>query len=465
MYLRVMHKSWKFAVLAVSVGCAHAAPEPGALSGPPEARYTVTIFDNFDGARVEACFDGFAPSHLSSMDADAARGLVRAWSESGTLDLHEGRIELPSIANGVCISYETRFVDEVFRTRDSRAVVVSQAEWLWRPEPFPSELDAFVSIAMPSGARASLPWTYDGTVYHLDRGAFYRSGYNVLGVFLEERFAVAGTYVTVARLGPQPAAEVTRQWLTRAIGTVASVGGEFPVERLHFVIVPVDGMSRPVAFGMVRRGGGVSVLLIPSSTAPARQLEADWVAIHELSHIWLPRVQRKDRWLTEGIATYLQEVLRARCGLQSAKVSWNRIRDGLERGRRSGTGRILTSESRDMNRTGAYYRVYWAGTAFALEADLQLRRESDGAMTLLRALELAHPRLSRLRGFVDAEVVLNALDEVSGSDFLVELGARYASSAHFPATRLLDDPANKPIRTKIMQVEPGRCVLSVESSQ
>lgn len=452
-------------MLAASIGCAHAAPAPAALEGTPRARYTVTIFDNFDGAKVRSCFDGFTPSHLSSMDADAARSLVRAWSEQGTLDVHESRIDLPTSAGGVCVSYETRFVGEVFRTRDSRAVIVSQAEWLWRPEPFPPDLDASVSIVLPPSASASLPWAHDGTEYYPNRDAFYRNGYNVFGVFSEERFAVAGASVTVARLGPKPADEVTRQWLSRAIGAVASAGSELPVERLHFVVVPVDGMRRPVAFGMVRRGGGVSVLLIASSTASVRELEADWVAIHELSHLWLPRLYRQDRWLTEGIATYLQEVLRARCGLQSATVSWNRIRDGLERGRRSGTGRILTSESRDMNRTGAYYRVYWAGTAFALEADLRLRRESAGQMTLLRALDLAQPRLSSLRGLADAEEVLKVLDEVSGSDFLVELGARYASSARFPATRLLDDGAGKAIRKKIMESEPDRCLFSVESFQ
>jgi hypothetical protein len=459
-----MYENWKLAAFVALVGCAHGAPPPAAVDVDPTARYEITIFDNFDGAKVRACFEGFVLSHLSPVDSEAARGMMVARSDRGALEVRAGRIELPAPESSVCVSYETRFVDEVFRTRDTRAVIVSQSEWLWRPEPFPSDLDASVSFSLPSGTRVSLPWTGHGVSYKPDEDAFYRSGYNVFGVFSEERFSVGDTSVTVARLGPQPADEAVRQWLTRAIGAVASVGSELPVKRLHFVIVPVDGMDRPVAFGMVRRGGGVSVLLIPSTTAEAHELEADWVAIHELSHLWLPRLYRQDRWLTEGIATYLQEVLRARCGLQSAAVSWNRIRDGLERGRRSGTGRILTSESRDMNRTGAYFRVYWAGTAFALEADLRLRRESHGEMTLLRALDLAQPRLSG--DLADAEEVLTVLDEVSGSDFLVELGARYASSARFPTTRLLDDPASKRIRRQIMKLEPNGCIgSSVESSR
>ena len=459
-----MFENWKLAALVALVGCARTAPPRAAVDADPTARYEITIFDNFDGAKVRACFEGFVLTHFSPVDSEAARAMTAARSDRGALEVHAGRIELPVPESSVCVSYETRFVNEVFRTRDSRAVIVSQGEWLWRPEPFPSDLDTSVSFSLPSGARASLPWTGHGVSYHPDEDAFYRGGYNVFGVFAEERFSVGDTSVAVARLGPQPAGEAVRRWLSSAIGAVASVGSKLPAKRLHFVIVPVDGMDRPVAFGMVRRGGGVSVLLIPSTTAEARELETDWVAIHELSHLWLPRLYRQDRWLTEGIATYLQEVLRARCGLQSAAVSWNRIRDGLERGRRAGTGRILTSESRDMNRTGAYFRVYWAGTAFALEADLRLRRESRGEMTLLRALDLAQPRLSG--PLADAEEVLAVLDEVSGSDFLVELGARYASSTRFSTKHLLDDPVSKRIRRQITRLEPDGCVgSSAESSR
>lgn len=453
----VMHRPWKTAAFACLLGCSHTVSTPTVTERAPRARYEVTIFDNLDGAEVHACFEGFVPRHLAPVDRDAARGIVRAWTENGPLEVGADRIELPLPGGAVCLSYQTRFKNEFFRTQDSRAVIVSPAEFLWRPEPFPAHLDATVSITPPMGKSVSLPWRSDDGDYRPNDDAFHRNGYAVLGSFAEQRFSIGRTFVTVARLGAKPEDEVVRAWLGRAIDAVESVGEEFPVKRLHFVVVPIDDMDRPVAFGMVRRGGGVSVLLVPSSTAKTHELEADWVAIHELSHLWLPRLYRQDRWLSEGIATYLQEVLRARCGLQRPAVSWDRIRDGLERGLRAGTGRVLASESRDMNRTGAYHRVYWAGTAFALEADLRLRRESQGEMTLLRALALARSRLSGLSDPVGAEAVLKVLDEVAGSSFLVELGARYASSADFPKTRLLDDPGSKQIRRNIMRLEPDRC--------
>jgi hypothetical protein len=245
----------------------------------------------------------------------------------------------------------------------------------------------------------------------------------------------------------------------------ASVGDRFPRDQVHFVIVPTPTEEKQVAFGMVRRGGGSSVLLLPSPNATVNQLEADWVAIHELSHLWLPALQPKDRWISEGIATYLQEVLRARCGLQSGERAWTRLQEGFERGRRSGTGRPLASESRDMNRTGAYHRVYWAGAAFALETDVRLRENSNGNMTLLHAISDGQRVWGTEARPVDASVLLRALQEASGASFIEELGETYAVSSSFPRIAYVDSPRYREIRAQIMSRADDACGLSAESSR
>jgi hypothetical protein len=216
---------------------------------------------------------------------------------------------------------------------------------------------------------------------------------------------------------------------------------------------------------MVRRGGGPSILLLPSSYAGVAELEADWVAIHELSHLWLPRLHAEDRWLSEGIATYLQEVLRARCGLQSSDRAWRRLQEGLERGRRSGTGRRLSSESRAMNRTGAYQRVYWAGTAFALEIDVLLRQRSNGEATLLTALSGAQQRRGIDADLVSASAFLKSLERASGTDFIEELGRQYAASAVFPDTSYLDSPDHSEFRAEITSPADGACGINAVSSR
>jgi len=298
-----------------------------------------------------------------------------------------------------------------------------------------------------------------------EQSAFYTSAYGVFGSFEYQSFSVVGTSVEVARLGPWPPADEIRRWLGRALQATASVGGRFPHDRVHFIIIPTPSQDKHVVFGMVRRGGGSSVLLLPSPNATVGELESDWVAVHELSHLWLPHLYPGDRWITEGIATYLQEVLRARCGLQSSERAWTRLQEGFERGRRAGTGRPLASESREMSRTGAYHRVYWAGAAFALAVDVRLRKNSNGEMTLLRAISDGQRVWGTDARLVDGSALLSALQEASGADFIQELAETYAANSDFPSIEYVRSPEYREIRRQILSGADEACGLSAESSR
>lgn len=399
------------------------------------------------------------------MNASAASRLRGAWIDGIPLEIHDGRIRLNAQRPHACVDYETRFERSRFQLGDSSAVVLSQSQWLWRPEPLPNQVSTSVRFAVPGDGRVSLPWPQFNGAYHPNRNVFFVETFGVFGTFNRQAFSVSNARVEVARLRAAPLEEDIRRWLTRAVEVTASVGGRFPRDRLHFVIVSVDDPGAEVAFGMVRRGGGSSILLLPSVGVEVAQLEADWVAIHELSHLWLPRLYAEDRWLSDGIATYLQEVLRARCGLQSSGRAWRRIREGFERGRRSSSGRTLADESRSMNRTGAYQRVYWAGTAFALETDLRLRRRSDGESTLLTVLDEAQRNWAEEPSLVGASRVLAALEQSSGAEFIAALGERYAASYDFPDTSYVDSPQYEDLRAQISAPLDGGCTVSAESSR
>ncbi len=429
------------------------------------AHYTVTIFDNLGGARVRACFNGVIFAQLVPINASAASRLRGAWIDGLPLEIRDGRILLNEQRPPECVDYETQFERSRFGLGDSSAVVLSQSQWLWRPEPFPNQVSTSVRFAVPDDGRVSLSWPQSNGVYHPNRNVFFDETFGVFGAFNWQAFSVANARVEVARLGATPLEGDVRRWLTRAVEATASVGGRFPRDRLQFVIVSVDDPGAEVAFGMVRRGGGSSILLLPSVGVEVAQLEADWVAIHELSHLWLPRLYAEDRWLSEGIATYLQEVLRARCGLQSSDRAWRRIREGFERGRRSGSGRALADESRNMNRTGAYQRVYWAGTAFALETDLRLRRRSNGESTLLTVLNDAQRNWAEETRLDGASRVLAALEQSSGAEFIAALGERYAASSDFPDPTYVDSSEYDDLRAQISAPLDGGCTVSGESSR
>jgi hypothetical protein len=461
-----MIKLWRVGGLLCLFGCAHApATRAPSESIRASAHYTVTIFDRLDGAEVRVCLDGMAARELVPVAEGEGHELSGAWLGGRPLETARGRIRLQQGSLPSCVDYTTRFTPPMFRPSDSDAIIVSQAQWLWRPEPFPSGLDASVRFRLPDGGRASLPWPSSDAVYFPDRSAFFSSAFGAFGQFDRQSFSVTGVQVDVTRLGPRPSDDDVRRWISRAMQATASVGDRFPRDRAHFFVVPVQSQEKPVVFGMVRRGGGSSVLLVAASDANLEELEGSWVAVHELSHLWMPPLHAEDRWLSEGIATYLQEVLRARCGMQSGERAWTRLAEGFARGRRSGTGRVLANESQNMNRTGAYHRVYWAGTAFALEVDVRLRESSGGEMTLLRAIADSQRVWGNEARPVPASTVLGTLQDLSGAEFIEALAEQYARRSDFPDVAYLDAPKYREVRAQIMAPAGHACGLSGESSR
>jgi hypothetical protein len=171
------------------------------------------------------------------------------------------------------------------------------------------------------------------------------------------------------------------------------------------IALPTLGFGvAPVAFGMAAHGERPTLLAYVDRGATPEALRRDWVAVHELSHLGHAFLDGRSAWLTEGIATYYETVLRARAGWISAETAIAQLDGGFRRGERGGTGRTLRDESEDRHRTRAYDRVYWAGAAIALAIDVALRGEGSSLdAALLRAHGLRRERL-------DDEALLRALD-------------------------------------------------------
>jgi hypothetical protein len=447
------------AVLLCFGACSHAPDVAPTRPSAVTARYVVEPLDNLRGARVRVCLEGDPVAELVPIHPSGT-ALVRQDADHGDrLDVRDDRIRLVESPPS-CVDYQTRFERSLLQPKGGPAIVVSQAQWLWRPHPFPDQLDATVQFMLRNGERVSHPWPKGEGIDRLDKSAFFADAYSVFGDFDRRELQIAGVEVEIAHLGVEPSDDQIDRWLGRAVNAASSLGS-FPRARIQFVITPVDVPDDDVVFGMLRRGGGASVLLVPSANATREGLDHDWVAIHELSHLWLPRFAPQDRWLSEGFATYLQEVLPARCGFQAESRAWRRLAEGFDRGRRSGTGRALSAESRDMDQTGAYFRVYWAGAAFALEADMRLREANGGDESLLDAIARASQLWEDGVGVVSGDAFLEALDD---SGALARLAAEYRTSSEFPDTGFLTSVETAALRKQIMERDAG-CGLSDESSR
>ncbi|GAA5068293.1 hypothetical protein [Lysobacter panacisoli] len=247
----------------------------------------------------------------------------------------------------------------------------------------------------------------------------------------EERTLSAGgntLEVTVVDVDDPARRAELQGWLAEVAAATLTAYGRYPLAQARVRIMQIDSDDdSPVPWGQTRRRGDAAVLLYVRRDASLSELRADWTAIHELSHLFHPYLGDDGRWLAEGLASYYQNVLRARAGLVAQDEAWRLLEAGFARGRRESSGTPLVELSRRHRGT---MRVYWAGAAFWLEADIALRR--DHRSSLDQVLSRYSTCCLRGVGEVPPQEFLASLDELSRSRVFSELYRRYADSRAFP---------------------------------
>ena len=234
-----------------------------------------------------------------------------------------------------------------------------------------------------------------------------------------------------------------QRWIAECADAALTAYGRLPLREAKVLIRQSRGTGRgspgqsgrrgdpsPVPWGQTRRDDGVSVLLYVRPDAGIDELRDDWTAVHELSHLFHPYLGEDGRWLAEGLASYYQNVLRARAGQLDGDEAWRRLDAGFARGRNSGAGMPLGEIGWSRAST---MRIYWGGAMFWLEADLALRRE--------RRLDLdtVLSRYSRCclgsNSEATPEEFVAELDRLGGGKVFTAQFRRYAAMREFPPTQ------------------------------
>ena len=239
-----------------------------------------------------------------------------------------------------------------------------------------------------------------------------------------------GTQLQVDIVGVEDPRRVAmlQRWVAEAADATRTRSGRFPLREARVRVTETDSRDpSPVPWGQTQRGDPVAVLLYVRPDAGAAALRADWTAVHELSHLYHPYLGERGRWLAEGLASYWQNVLRGRAGMLDPDEAWRRLDAGFRRGERAASGMRLDAMG---HARGGTMRVYWAGAAYWLDADLALRRDHH---TTLDAVMDRYARCC-LDGTAEVapEDFVSILDRVAGSRLFTPLYARYASETTFP---------------------------------
>ena len=235
--------------------------------------------------------------------------------------------------------------------------------------------------------------------------------------------------VEVVEVPDRERAAMLQHWVAETAAAPLTVFGRFPLRSAEVRVkqVPSDDDS-PVPWGQTLRSDGVSVLLFVRENATQEELRADWTAVHELSHLFHPYLGPSGRWMAEGLASYYQNVLRSRVGLLEADEAWRRLEGGFQRGRKATRGVRLDQLQ---IRRGGTMRVYWAGAAYWLEADLALRAHGNSLDAVLA--EYSRCCLGDGTEQVEPATFAAALDRIAKSAVFVPLYRRYAASEEFPS--------------------------------
>jgi len=464
-------------VLVLGAGSLAASGETAAASEPARLhRYTVSIDESLTAIGVRACFEGAAPLYLVSESLDAAEALdtVTVEGTGKRLEPNGAELKLGALAESPCVSYRTDLTRAQARHESTgvplrqigRALISDLGIWFWRPQSLEAGEDIEVRFDLPEGLSVSAPWRSvigeDGTrVYRVGHGPYDWPARVVFGRFQEMQIDVPGGALRVALLEGAPAVdpEFVRKWLTQAATAVTTLYGRFPVPEVQVVVVPNARGNEPVPWAYVLRGGAPSVHFFINQRYPLSEFMMDWTAVHELSHLLLPFIRPEDAWLSEGAASYYQNVLRARAGIIPPGESWQKLHEGFRRGMKSRPGMSLADATERMFRDGAFMRVYWEGAALLLLADQRLRQRSRGVQSLDRALErLQQCCLSADIGW-DARELFAKLDELSGDSVFRELYEAHVGSPEFPrlaeAYRLLGlAPDSEGDRVRMLDAAP-----------
>jgi hypothetical protein len=420
---------------------AHTAPphQQHAVATTREALdYTVTLDASGKRLDVALCFEGRMPARLVYGSPAAVPFLLQpeqllSDGRRVAVRVQDGIMQLSADAGCVVYGVDVQGAldrDALMLAYPGDGSLLLAAElFLWRPQVRSPQLQSTLRFVLPAGKRVSTPWRAlpgaEPERYALDESAFAFTGHVVLGDFDAHTLPVPGTALRVATLRgfPSETDALILPWLERAARAASLPGGRFPVPDTQVIVVPTSPSAFPIFFGHTGRSGGASIVLFLPTDTGSERLQADWIAVHEFSHLWHPFVRRQDAWLSEGIATYWQEVLRARAGFISRDPILQHLSERVELGRQASSS--LHEETLRMPHAHNYQIVYWAGAAIALMLDVELRVRSAGRVSLDVVLSRLRERPEWYERARTSQELLQAFDALAELPVCAQLADRH----------------------------------------
>ncbi len=228
--------------------------------------------------------------------------------------------------------------------------------------------------------------------------------------------------------------QMLKGWVVEMAQSVTSIYGEFPLKRARVKLVRSYSWFEPVPWGEIQRWRSSRVVLHVNPSFSYEQIRSDWTAVHELSHLLLPYVGDSDSWFSEGLASYYQNIARAKSGLLTEQEAFQKLFHGFRRGEKNARNKPVQLSLASKKR-GNTMRIYWSGAAYFLNVDINLRKLSNNQQSLDSVLRLYRDCCLPNHRVTSLGSVISKLDELSKTEVFSSEYKKIIDSKQFPDYR------------------------------
>jgi hypothetical protein len=362
-----------------------------AFADEPAWRYDVRASVDLSHLDVEAWLAAGYPAELSVDDGaepfvrDVAVELSGRWQ---AVREHNRSWIVPSCQRLGChlryrfmLTAAADRLDSEVAGRLGSAIQSPPSTWLLHPIGARKSGEYRFHVSMPTGVQfvtgvgeiRGVADSFGSQTQYLDDAP-----YSAFGKFTIEQVIRPSGRIDVALV---PAAralsnDAVQRWVASAAHAVESYYGRLPLPRWLIIVAPLDGTE---IHGRTLGNGGATILLSVGKEVAQADVERDWVLTHEMVHLAFPNASFRQRWIEEGLATYVEPIARVRVGQLSEKQMWSDLVAGLPNGEPE-------PGDRGLDRTPTWGRTYWGGALFCLVADVQIREHTHNRRSLDDAL-------------------------------------------------------------------------------
>jgi hypothetical protein len=245
--------------------------------------------------------------------------------------------------------------------------------------------------------------------------------------------------LNVASIRGMKKKEKLHQWIRDTAKALENYLGEYPVKDTQVIVIPKTKKKHgPVPWGRLLRGNGMGILFVVIPDLPMEDFYTDWTATHEFSHMLIPNLEWDNKWLSEGLASYLEYVLMAQSEWISKEKAWIGIYEGLQRGEK-GTEKLgretLRATARTRGRShrgGSRMRIYWSGALYFIKADLALRQQSNNKVGLSDILLKLNRCCVNHTKIWSGSFFAQKLDDLSNSKIFSDLYGEFWNGRSYP---------------------------------